>query len=490
MQPLTELVTYDPDLTRVVEFALQGLYICQNFDQCCSCSEISKNCDFATLEGELVDRHGVITSFITSKKQQFTFTGGTSKAGPTKWELFMQWKFMAKQMNILNGELLMLEQKREQTSKQCEDWYHQLSLVKAELEQMTCSTSKDSKDGQEEGEEDRIIHSMKRLNQYDEEILELKELLTNVENRLSCWLEERNFWQDQLDVHTSPVLIEERKRVADQLSAQVHEKLVAYRSILQERKLKQFELNRFKSDFIQLTHQKRQIKLAQLRKNVNKSQNHQAIEYLQKLRANFETHRSKYDGLNRQLTQEMEQAQALQEMMIAAKTHHDEACHKLAECEQQLQQQAAKLKSLEEQLLHWKVEAIKDDVLASAGGEYRHLKRYEEINQQLQSVNKKLKKLSNKATTLGSIQKFEELTRQHRQMTECLEKLENNMTSVNNFFQMVDLRKKEVVHRTYKQVSSTNVASIFNTLTFSRLTFTFKTFSVASSPMVDVVFVL
>lgn len=77
-------IKYDKCWNKLIEFIFGGKYICQDFETCCVYLEASYNCDFVTVDGDVIDRNGVIITYGRKNKK-------------TRRMLFNDWKSLVNQ---------------------------------------------------------------------------------------------------------------------------------------------------------------------------------------------------------------------------------------------------------------------------------------------------------------------------------------------------------------------------------------------------------
>lgn len=213
-QPIVSCMNLSHPHLEKVELAIhsqcQGLYIVKSFDFGISMNETSKNCDFCTLNGEMIDRFGVITR-VSCRNQ-------------TRYELHEKWRTLNNNVLDSKGKLEKLENEKDFIVKQ-------ITLFESEIAKIKCYLNEYKQNKLNNEKSDENVKFMKRVYQLDDQIHFVKQLLDQIESKLSCLLEKQHFWQSKLD-SLEFLSSTEQKHLLEDLSSQINLIKIEYSSVV------------------------------------------------------------------------------------------------------------------------------------------------------------------------------------------------------------------------------------------------------------------
>ncbi|OTF82832.1 hypothetical protein BLA29_006093, partial [Euroglyphus maynei] len=167
------------EIENVLRHIFSGLYIGRSFHDCWTLFQKSRYCDFATLDGEMINGSGVIQKV----KQNHS----------TKFELYQTLSANEKRLKEIREQIERLESDRDQILNENLEAHRQEILKSQEL-----SSLQDWFHKQNEIELDSNESVLaEKLEQIDAQIELERNCLCSNETRLSCLIEEKNFWQQK-----------------------------------------------------------------------------------------------------------------------------------------------------------------------------------------------------------------------------------------------------------------------------------------------------
>lgn len=183
-QPLVNCLEIEPARRAQLEWAIQsqcaGMFIVRSFPAGVALFDSSRNCDFCTLDGKMIDRAGVIRHVPSGR--------------PTKYQLYRNWKSLHAKAELVRADIDRLSEELDLLAKQCGLLQNEKALIECHLKEYCLRGCLQS--GQS-GE--RSLQQMKRIHQLEQQISSIRQLVCRVECQLSGLVEESHFWQSQLE---------------------------------------------------------------------------------------------------------------------------------------------------------------------------------------------------------------------------------------------------------------------------------------------------
>lgn len=469
--PMTNFIKYDEVWKPIVDFIFEGKYICRDFEICCDCVEMSTNCDFATIDGDTIDHHGVIITYGR---------GGQD----TRRVLFKQWKALVDKHGSATKRLSNFTEKlknhSEQTAKKAID------LVEAENKLSAINASIQEHDRFSPAHSFKYTKQLSQLrNQIDEYdnmvsgvcvyCLPYSHLLPSLQ--VACCEDEKLFWRSLGDASKIRALVSSEAtddalkelseqhsqlkiqcnslgevRVLSSLLFDVYPLLTtSFRTLFQEILSNEMNLEKKRTELAQLSQQKSVAqKSEELKSTTTHKLNYERVQMktLKDYEENFNKHSINIEEESRKLNE-------LNEELDRERAVLREANENLETLKKDYQKRLRKVHNYEDLTLKARVECEQVNTL-NVPQRYLQLEGPDDISSAYKLIAQQLDNLSKKKMTRETIRTYRELFQKSQQLTEHLDRMTKLLERSQTFIQTIEAKKTEMVVRTYKQVCSSS----------------------------------
>ncbi|KAH9414898.1 Structural maintenance of chromosomes protein 3 [Dermatophagoides pteronyssinus] len=436
-QPNNELIE------NVLRHIFNGLYIGRSFQDCWTLFQKSRNCDFATLEGEMIDHSGVIRKV---RKNQLT-----------KFELYQKLLVNQRRLKEIHEKIEQLESDRDRILNENLEAHRQETMKKQELSEL-----RDWIQNQNEEEIDSNESVMaKKLEQIEKEIEFERNCLCSNETRMSCLVEEKNFWQ-QKSKSDPDVLQSEIQDLNEQIEAvesEIHH--TSHKRTLTEKLIQDLKLST----------QKLKTKIMQI--EYDQSNQQSAIKNCEKFDQFEREWNEKIEKLHRKISEfnQTLTTKSQSKCELASEIDHLEQEWEKAKNELETLQKSFQIKEDERKNLDSQIQNImvdieqaglfSNDFIRNLDSQYRNLNTIGQMNKAVKDLNRQL----NRLIPGGKINHdLLEAYDEHHQAIDHLKREKEiqirNAEKIYDLIRIVERRKNEIIMRTYKQVN-VNFKEIF-----------------------------
>nr|XP_046911839.1 structural maintenance of chromosomes protein 3-like [Dermatophagoides farinae] len=425
------------EMGNVLRHIFACLYIGRSFHDCWTLFQKSRHCDFATLNGEMIDRHGVIRKIDRNKL--------------TKFEMYQKLSDSQKRLKEIREQIQQLESDRDRIMDENLEIHRQETLKKQELASL--------QDGFERQNDDIESESVlaKKLEQIDQQIEMERKCLCSNETRMSCLIEEKNFWEHKIQsIQSDPNVlqpeIQELNEQIETLKSEIHHTVHKHKiteELIQDLKL---STQRLKTKIEQIEYYQSNLqasakkceKFDQLQQQWTKQIEslHRKIAQFNEILSNKTQIKFELDNEIEHLEQEWQQAMYEVELLRKSFQTKEDGCKNI---DSQIQDIMVDIEQ---------AGLFSNDFLRDLDSQYRNLNTTSQMNKAVRNLNRQLNDLipggKINHSLLGEYH-------EHRQTIDNLKsEKENQIRSaekIHHLMRMVEGQKNEIIMRTYKQVN-------------------------------------
>lgn len=421
-----------------IENLFSGKYICRSFDICHSLFLNNIACDFATLEGEIIERYGVIQKI--------------SMKNPTKVQLYQKWYQHRKDVEQLQNDIKKLERNRDEILIQNLELNKNISIKREEfnkLEQYLLQSL-----NKEQNNDTNQLIVTNQLDDIERNINSVRNDLYQNENRLSCLLDEELFWQEKLEQEFSTREIEEN--VLNEINVQIDNVEQELNGIIKKRTL--LEKNIFNNKII-LNKEKEMLQQKQKLTITNEILTSEKIDDLKNILTNqIEHYQNELSEGHLRLKNLNERKLTITIDYEKFNDNYNNELNNFNNMKKYLQAKQNEMNDIEKQINNARcqieqVGLFDTNFKNNLDPSIRNLNNIQEMNSKLKELNRELKKFDKfGSTNTFLLKQYEELLKLIDDLMLEKEQRSNDLNELGILIEQVEHRKNDIIIRTYKQV--------------------------------------
>lgn len=427
------------EIQLAIENLFSGKYICRSFDICHSLFLNNFTCDFATLEGEIIERFGVIQKI--------------SMKSPTKNQLYQKWYQQRNELEQIQNSIKKLEGNRDKILIQNLDLNKNISIKREQFNQLEQYLLQSLNNEENNNKNELIVAN--QLDEIEKNInLARKDLYEN-ENRLSCLYDEEMFWQEKLEQELSSRDIEEQ--FLNEINIQIDNMEKELHSIVKKRTL--LEKNIANNKMI-LNKRKEMLQQQQKLTITSEIFTSDKIDELKKLLTNqIEHYENELSDWHLKLKNLNETKLALTIDYEQLNDNYNNELNNFNNTKKCLQAKQDEMNDIEKQINNARCQIeqaglIDTNFVNQLDGSIRNLNTVQEMNARLKGLNRELKKFDKfGCTNTAILRQYQDLLKLINDlMVEKNERL-NDLEQLRTLIEQVEHMKNDIIIRTYKQVN-------------------------------------